>query len=155
MKTTVPSIELLSSSAIEIHYVRPLFASMKHITKAADAVSAIRKFSDANRIDFKEFFWVILMTNANRILSIVEIASGTTHCVPVNVREIIQLALLKNSSSLAILHNHPSGILNFSNSDIEITKKLKKMCKLFEITLLDHIVITSEKYHSMAEEGII
>ena len=106
-------------------------------------------------MDVKEFFWLVLMTRSNRVLSIVEIGSGTINCVPVNLREVIQLALLKNSTAIAVCHNHPSGRLNFSKSDIDITTKLESMCKLFEIILLDHIVITSEDYLSMAEEGDI
>lgn len=155
MKTTMPSIEVLSSSSIEIHYVRPLFKTMLHITKAPDAVSAVKKVSNINQLDLKEFFWVILLTRANRVLSIVQIACGSTHCVPVNVREIIQLALLKNASAIIVMHNHPSGQLSFSKSDVELTKRLKRMCTLFGISLIDHIVITTENYHSMADEGII
>jgi DNA repair protein RadC len=152
MKST-PSVEVLSSSEIELHYRRPLFASMKHIACATDIVSLVREFSNENRMDVKEFFWLLLLTHSNRVLSIVEIGHGTMHCVPVNLREVIQLALLKNSTVLAVCHNHPSGTLDFSKSDIDITTKLKKMCKLFDINLLDHIVITSENYRSMAEEG--
>ena len=155
MKTTAVHVEVLSSSEIELHYKRPLFSSMKFITCAADIVKIIREFSTKNRMDVKEFFWLVLMTRSNRVLSIVEIGSGTINCLPVNLREVIQLALLKNSTAIAVCHNHPSGTLNFSKSDIDITTKLLSMCKLFEIILLDHIVITSEAYLSMAEEGEI
>lgn len=151
----MPSIEVLSSSSIEIHYVRPLFESMEHITRASDAVVLVRRVSNKKQLDLKEFFWVILLTQASRVLSIVQVSSGTVHRVPVNLREIIQLALLKNASALIIMHNHPSGSLSFSASDIQLTKRLQRMCELFDVSVIDHIVISSEGYHSMADERLI
>jgi DNA repair protein RadC len=65
----------------------------------------------------------------------------------------MQLALLVNASALIVAHSHPSGNLNISKSDIKETIKLKQLAQLMEITLLDHIIITSESFLSFAREG--
>ena len=109
MKTQLLSTAVFSSSEIQIHYKRPLYSSMKYIRQAEDAVEIVREFSDANRIDLKEFFWVILLNRANRVLGISEIAMGTTSSVVVDIKEICQLALLTSAMQVVVAHNHPSG----------------------------------------------
>lgn len=155
MKTTLLSTIILSISEIQIHYKRPLYDSMKYITNADDADKILKEFTGKNRIDFKEFFWVILLNRANRVLGISEIAIGSSSGVSVNIREICQLALLTASTQLIVAHNHPSGKLTPSKADKNITAKIKKALALLDITLLDHIVITSEDFLSFANESLL
>ncbi|MCI2230325.1 JAB domain-containing protein [Polaribacter sp. MSW13] len=149
---TLPSIELLGSSYIEIHYQRPHQQEMHHISCAKDADEILRKYINPKQLDLRECFWVILLTNANRVLSVSEISQGTSRGVLTNPKYIFQLALLTNASAIIVAHNHPSGNLNFSKRDISETKKIKRLATLMDITLLDHIIITSESFVSMAEE---
>lgn len=153
MKPNVPSTTVLSSSEIELHYKRPLFSSMKHIASSEDADNILREFIYVDRIDLKEFFWVILLTCSNRVLGISEVGAGSSKGVVVNIKEILQLALLSNASAVILAHNHPSGNLNFSGSDKRLTNKLKKLTDFMEVTLLDHLIITSESYTSFADNG--
>ena len=155
MKTQLPSTAVFSSSEIQIHYKRPLYDSMSYITHAGDADRILKTFIDMHRIDLKEFFWVVLLNQANRVLGISEIAMGTTSGVLVNVKEICQLALLTCATHLIVCHNHPSGNLSASVSDKEMTTKIKEALTLFDITLLDHIIITSESFYSFANEGLL
>ncbi len=155
MKTNLPATTIFSSSEIQIHYKRPLYSEMKLICSAESAEKIIREFADPNRIDLKEFFWVMTLTNANRLLGISEIASGSSSGVIVSIKEILQLALLTSAVSLIIFHVHPSGNLNISAGDKRITSKLKKAAELMEITLLDHIIISSEGFVSFAQEGLL
>ncbi len=151
----LPSTELLGSSEIEIHYKRPLFSSMKNITRAEDAVCVLRIFSDANRIDVKEHFYVMLLNNANRLIGISLISIGNISSTVVNVKEIFQLTLLTQSTHIILCHNHPSGKLELSKNDIKITEKIKHGLSLLDVTLLDHIIITSESFMSFANEGLL
>jgi len=72
-------------------------------------------------------------------------------------REILKKALLNNATSIIISHNHPSGEVDPSGEDIRITDELKKCCKLFDISLLDHIITCygSNNYFSFQEESIL
>ncbi len=121
MKTQILSTEVLGCTEVEIHYKRPLFNTMKYIKCADDVYHLLLEFTDTKRIDYKEFFWVMMLNNANRVLGISEIAVGTSSHVNVDVKEICQLALLTDSTSILILHNHPSGTLKPSEADTKIT----------------------------------
>lgn len=150
---TLLSTELLSSSYIEIHYSRPRFQDIYHVSCAEDADKVLRKYINLNQLDLRECFWVMLLTNANRVLAISEVAVGTSKGVQTNPKYIFQLALLTNASAIIVAHNHPSGNLKISDSDVEETKKIKRLATLMDITLLDHLIITSESYTSMLQEG--
>jgi DNA repair protein RadC len=153
MKTQLPSTAVFSSSQIEIHYKRPLFDSMMYIRESKDAVRIAREFSNEHQLDLKEFFWVLYLTNANRLLGIHEISIGTTISTVIGVKEVFQGALLTNAVGIILVHNHPSGSLKFSISDKQLSAKVFHLAKYMEVTLLDHIVITSESFNSLADEG--
>lgn len=153
MTPFLPSTELLGSSKIEIHYKRPSFQDMFYIASVTDANDILRKYINAQQIDLRECFWVILLTNANRVLGISEVACGTTTAVQPNPKYIMQLAVLLNASAIIVAHSHPSGRLSISDEDIRATKKLKQLANLMDITLLDHLIITSESFLSFAKEA--
>jgi len=76
MKTNLPVKIPLQASEVRLHYKRPLFKSMAHVSCAEDAVHYLRQSINPEQLDLRECFWVILMTNANRILAISEVATG-------------------------------------------------------------------------------
>lgn len=152
MKNTISKILLLPYE-IEIHYKRPLFESMTHIKSAEDAVKGLREFINVKQLDVKECFWVLLLTNANRLLGISQVAVGTSTGVLINSKEIFQLALLTHATAVIVCHNHPSGHLKISESDKQQTRRLQELTKIMEINLLDHIILTSESFLSFANEG--
>lgn len=136
---------------IEIHYKRPIFNSHNKVSSSEDSERFFRSFIDEKRIDYKEFFWVMLLTNANQIIGISEIAVGNTTGVSINIKEIYQLALLANATAIIVAHNHPSGKLVPSEADRKLTRKLTDASKLLDITLLDHLILTSEGFVSFSD----
>jgi len=138
---------------IEIIYKRPLYNSTKLISNAEDAQKIIREFIDSHKIDLKEFFLVMLLTNSNRVLGISQVAVGSSKGVITNIKEIFQLVLKSNATAIIVAHNHPSGKLSISESDRKQTKRLKEIAEIMEVTVLDHIIITSESYTSFVNEG--
>ena len=145
------SLSELQLHEVEIHYKRPVLSDKLKIKSSEDSVRLLRQFIDTKRIDYKEFFWVLLLNNNNQLLGISEIAMGTTNGVTVNIKEVFQLALLTNVTCIIVAHNHPSGKLIASESDKRITQKLKKASKLLDLTLLDHLIITSEDFMSYSD----
>ena len=103
----------------------PLITSMEKIQSSTDVNDLLRDVFNPNTMDLKEIFWAIYLTNANHILHVAEIAKGNTHGVIVNNKEILQIALKLNASSIILAHNHPSGKLSFSQKDKTFTEKLK------------------------------
>ncbi len=102
-----------------------------------------------------ETFHVIYLNRANTIIASDEISKGGIHGTIVDVRLIAKQAILYNAVSVILLHNHPSGNTKESNADIEITKKIKEALKLFNIIVLDHVIIAEQEYNSFADNGIL
>ena len=152
MKNTLPSTELFGSSQIQITYQRPHFNEMYHVSCVKTAHEILRKYVNQDELDVRESFWVMLLTNANRVLALSQVAVGTTCGVQPNPKYIFQLALLTNASAIILSHNHPSGTLTISQSDIKETKKIQTIARAMEMRVLDHIIITSESFVSMAQE---
>ena len=70
-----------------------------------------------------------------------------------DAKVIFQIALKSNASSIILAHNHPSGNKLPSNQDIALTKKMKQIGGLLDLPVLDHIILTSETFYSLADEG--
>ncbi|WP_299223168.1 JAB domain-containing protein [uncultured Psychroserpens sp.] len=155
MKPLLPSTQLFSCCELEMHYKRALFKTMIHIRGSKEANHRFRQFIDLNKINHKEFFWVMCLTNANRVTVISEIGSGSTKGVHMNTKEVFQNAILSNSAAIIIAHNHPSGILKPSETDKNYTQKLIPLCEVLDITLLDHLILTQEDYYSFSDNHIL
>jgi DNA repair protein RadC len=102
-----------------------------------------------------EEFWVLLLNRANRILDQVRVSQGGITGTVVDVRVIMKAAVLASASGIILCHNHPSGNSKPSDEDLKITQKVKLAAQSFDITLLDHIVITDQKCTSLADEAML
>ena len=154
-KTILPIKEVKSCNEIQLHYKRQLFDTMPHLNSVEESQRYLREIIDLQRIDLVEFFWVMYLTNSNRLIAMAEIGVGSTNLVAVSVKTIFQKALLVNATGIIVAHNHPSGNLNASDADIAMTKKIDQAARVFEIVLIDHIIITSEGFLSFAKEGLL
>lgn len=144
-----------SMHEVGIVYKRPLLDDMPLVNSSEDAYNVLRTVIDDETIDHKEYFWLLLMNNANRALGFAEIGKGDVRGVVVNTKEIFQLAINVNAAGIIVSHNHPSGTLKPSQRDKDITKKVQVIGELFSVNLLDHIIITSEGYYSFSDEGLL
>jgi len=106
-------------------------------------------------LEHKEYFYVMLLNQANKVLGISQISSGGVSGTVADPKMIFQTALKANASSVILAHNHPSGNLTPSDADIALTKKLKEAGKFLDIQVLDHIILTVDNYKSFADDGIM
>ncbi len=102
-----------------------------------------------------EEFWVLYLNNANLILKTAQISKGGITSTEVDTRIVMQEAVVQKATQLILCHNHPSGSVRPSRTDINLTEKISKAAKIMDIALVDHIIIHREKYYSFAEEGRI
>ena len=102
----------------------------------------------------QEQFKIFLLKKGNRVLGIYEVSTGGLSGTIADPKLIFSAALKASACSLILAHNHPSGNLKASNPDIQLTSKIKEGGKLLDIALLDHIILSSESYVSMADEGL-
>ena len=123
-------------------YLTPIKAS-------AQAAGYLRE--DFRDLDHEES-WILLLNGANLPLAKKMITVGTIKSTQIDHRRIIKEALLTNATAIILFHNHPSGTPAPSVADINETNKLRKACDIFDISLLDHIILTDESYYSFAEE---
>ncbi|MFH2096423.1 MAG: JAB domain-containing protein, partial [Bacteroidota bacterium] len=102
-----------------------------------------------------EEFWILLLNRSNLVINTIKISQGGISGTVTDVRIILKHAIEKKASSIILCHNHPSGNHQPSESDIQITDKLKKAGELMEVNVLDHIIITDHSYFSFADEGML
>ena len=122
------------------------------ITQSGDAAEiAIPLMRDLSH----EVFCVFYLNQSNKILRYEIISSGGLTGTVADIRIMLKNALLQNANKLIIAHNHPSGNLQPSHADKELTRKLKEAAEYMDIKLLDHLIIAGTNYLSMADEGII
>jgi DNA repair protein RadC len=100
-----------------------------------------------------EEFWIILLNRSNRIIRESRISEGSISGTVADPRKIYKIAIDQGASNLILCHNHPSGNLQPSEADINLTQKMKKAGEMLDIQVLDHIIIASNGYYSFADEG--
>ena len=122
------------------------------ITSSKDAFELLKgDFMDLPH----EEFWVLLVNRANRVVKKKRVSEGGVSGTVADPKIIFKLALEELATGVIVAHNHPSGNLMASQSDIDLTKKLKEAGKVMEIQLLDHIIVAGNKYLSFADEGML
>lgn len=125
------------------------------VASSHDVDKLLRSYWNRDSLDFYESFVVVYLSRSNEVLGIHRIADGSIDGCLVDIRLIMQGALLTNSSGIILAHNHPSGNLKPSEQDIRLTREIKKAGEFLKIRVLDHIIITSITYTSLADEGLI
>ncbi|MGI6572390.1 MAG: JAB domain-containing protein [Fermentimonas sp.] len=110
---------------------------------------------DKSTIEIQENVKLILLNNANRVLGVYDVSKGGTNSSIIDVKLLLAVILKTAASSIILVHNHPSGNLTPSDADIKITKKLKEACRLMDINLLDHLVISNSGFYSLADNGCV
>ena len=103
----------------------------------------------------REVFQVALMDSQNRLIHAEELFRGTLTQTSVYPREVVKLALKYNAAAVIFSHNHPSGHVEPSNSDIRITKALQSALDMVGVRVLDHIVVSATSSTSFAERGLL
>jgi DNA repair protein RadC len=101
-----------------------------------------------------EEFWILFLNNSNKVIYKTQLSKGGITGTVVDIRLVFKMALEQNATSIILTHNHPSGKLQASDADIQITKKLKLAGQQLDIAILDHIIITENGFYSFQDEGI-
>ena len=124
------------------------------IVSSHDAATYARQFY-FDDIEIYESMFLMLLNRANNVVGYVKISQGGTAGTIVDMKMLANYAINSLCHSIILVHNHPSGNINPSQNDVDLTKKAKEGLKLFDIAVLDHIIITKESHYSLAENGII
>jgi DNA repair protein RadC len=147
----------ITISEVKLIYRTNVKASERlQVKSSKDAFDIFLEAWDQNSIEHVEEFKLMLLTRSNKVLGIASISKGGISSTVTDVRIILQYAIKANACGIIGCHNHPSGNLQPSESDLAITRKVKDSAILMDIQLLDHFIIIPEgQYYSMADEGIL
>lgn len=139
-------------SEIEIVYRNPVKLSERPAVRhSRDAYEILRQVWDGNKIELLEQFKILLIDRNNKCLGVSEIATGGISYCPVDAKVIFATALKAKASSIILAHNHPSGNVNPSQNDWDITASLKQAAEIIGIPINDHLILTKETYSSYAD----
>lgn len=122
------------------------------ITSSEKAYKFIKQFYNED-IEIFESSFILLLNNANQTIGYAKISQGGITGTVIDVRLIAKYAIESLCTGVILAHNHPSGKLNPSQADINITEKTKKALSLLDIVLLDHLILTSESFYSLSDNG--
>ena len=100
-----------------------------------------------------EEFWIVYLNNANKVLAREKISAGGITGTLVDTRIIFKKGLEVMATAVILCHNHPSGTLKPSESDLQLTRKIKEAGTILDIRILDHLIITDSSFYSFADEG--
>ena len=139
---------------VELSY-KSISKDLYKITDSEDAYKLLRPTYKEGTIRYKEYFKVLLLNQANQALGYTLISEGGLSSTDVDVRIVLQAALLTNSVSLILAHNHPSGNTRPSKEDIQLTKHIKDAAQLMRINVLDHLILTDTDYYSFLDDGLL
>ena len=150
MNTTQPTL-----AEIELSY-KPKKAHHPIIKSSADVYYHLLKFFPEDTIALQERFVAGYVNRANRLIGVCNISTGGITGTVADPKLIIAIALKSAATGIILAHNHPSGNLQPSVADIEITKKIQSACKFLDIKLLDHIIVVpQESYLSFVDENLL
>lgn len=100
-----------------------------------------------------EIFGALFLDSQHRLIEFKELFRGTVNACSVHIREVAKEALEKNAAAMILTNNHPSGVCEPSQADIAITQELKKALEIFDIRVLDHLIVSMDGAVSLAERG--
>jgi DNA repair protein RadC len=134
----------------ELKKIQTDFPKVK-ITNSKISADFIKQFYN-NDIEIFESFFVLLLNQANLTIGYAKISQGGITGTVADVRLIAKYTVDSLATQVIIAHNHPTGNLLPSQADIEITKKIKQTLNIFDVNLLDHLILTADSYYSFADE---
>ena len=150
-----PNLFNSNLAEIQVTYkAKVKYSEMCKIVSSKDAEEIFRNiWSDAMQL--REEFYMLLLNRANKVLGYYRVSEGGTAGTVVDPKLVFSVALKCHASSIVLAHNHPSGNTQPSEADLKLTKNLIAGGKVLEISVLDHLILTSENFYSFADEGMM
>lgn len=125
---------------------RVVFSSPDMVAEAAKArIGAVEH----------EEFWLAMVDNKNRVIGWEQVSKGTVDQAAVYPREVLAAALASKASGIVLVHNHPGSDPKPSLQDVEFTRRIKQAARELDIRVLDHLVVTENRYFSFQAEGML
>ncbi|MCS6990315.1 MAG: DNA repair protein RadC [Chitinophagales bacterium] len=130
-------------------------AAPRRQSQVKDSKSAFELLAPYLSDKAHEEFWIMLLNQNHRVLDVQQISIGGLTGTVADVRKVFEQALKLKATAIILVHNHPSGNLQPSGADVELTRKMKQAGATLDIRVLDHLIIADKSYYSFADEGML
>lgn len=140
--------QILASIELSRRY---LIQSNRRISSAEEVYNELFSYAAKKQ----EYFLTVTLDGASHIINIRTVFIGTLNQSMVHPREVFADAIEDRAAGIIIAHNHPSGTLEASRADMQITQRLKEVSKLIGIELLDHVILSRNGFYSFSDEGLL
>jgi DNA repair protein RadC len=124
------------------------------IKSSQDAYLALVLMTNLDNLTHEEF-WCMYLNRSNQVIKCIRISEGGISGTITDVRLIFNHAIKLLASGIILCHNHPSGNLSPSDADLKITKKIKDAGTLLDVSVLDHLIVSTEGFTSLADDNLI
>ncbi len=148
---TKNSFALRFIQAVASRYLKDRVKGKKYLHNSREVIDYL---SHAMRGEKRELLKVVFLDSAHAIIDIETLAEGTLNINTVYPREVLKRSIERHAAAIILAHNHPSGALQPSKQDIQLTKTLHLLCTCTQLQLLDHIIIGDGSY-SFADNGLM
>lgn len=142
----ITALEIGKRRAAQTQHIKPKISSSKEAFQILEPHLADLQVEE---------FWVLYLNQGNRVVRKEQISKGGINQTSVDIRVIMKTAIQEMATSIIIAHNHPSGNLQPSMADKNLTQKIKNAGNNLDIQLLDHLILAQKSYFSFADEGLI
>lgn len=130
---------------IRIKEALPLVSQPQHVYER------LRNFKGKK----KEYFIALYLDTQNQVIKQETVSIGTLNTSLIHPREVFRPAILANCAAVIVCHNHPSGSLEPSSEDLQVTKRLQQAGRLIGIEIIDHIILTTAGFCSFRERNLL
>lgn len=141
---------------IELRYTPKHITNYPVVCSSKETHKLLIEFFNEEIISIQEQFIILYLNQASHLIGFYCMSYGGMTGTVADIRLILGVALKTACTQIIVAHNHPSGNLQPSHADKELTRKLKESADVMDIKLLDHLIVTaSSQYYSFADEGLI
>lgn len=134
---------------------KPLREKQGKVISSQEAYNILLPTFREGTIEYREYAKVLYLNQQCELVAYNTVSEGGISETPVDVRMIMQGALLTNATQIIFAHNHPSGNLKPSIQDDQLTERLRKACEIMRVNLVDHLIMTNNGYYSYKDMGRI
>lgn len=134
---------------------RPICKKQGKVISSEEAYNILRPTFKEGTIEYREYAKVLYLNQASEVIACNTVSEGGLTETSVDVRLLLQGALLTNATQIILAHNHPSGNLKPSSQDDMLTRNVKNACEVMRVHFADHLILSADDYYSYRDEGRI
>ena len=134
---------------------KPTYEKQGKVMSSKEAYNILRPTFKEGTIEYREYAKVLYLNQASEVIAYNTVSEGGLMETVVDVRLILQGALLTNATQIILAHNHPSGNLKTSSQDDILTRNVKNACEVMRVHFTDHLILSADGYYSYRDEGRI